>query len=30
MRTYKVYQSKVFADKLKDMPKDFKKWIEKV
>jgi len=30
MKTYKVYQSKVFADKLKNMPKNFKDWIEKI
>ena len=30
MKNYKVYQSEVFVEKLKDMPKDFKEWIEKI
>ncbi|MEK6891772.1 MAG: type II toxin-antitoxin system RelE/ParE family toxin [Nanoarchaeota archaeon] len=30
MKIFKVYQSKLFSDKLKSMPKDFKDWIEKV
>lgn len=30
MKTYNVYQAKSFIDKLKDMPKDFKEWVEKI
>ena len=30
MKTYKVYQSKNFTDKLTKLPKGFKEWIEKI
>ena len=30
MKTYKVYQSKNFTDKLIKLPKDFKEWVEKI
>ena len=30
MKAYKVYRSKTFEDKLKDMPKSFKEWVEKI
>lgn len=30
MRAFKVYQSKIFEEKLKSMHEDFKEWVEKI
>ncbi len=30
MKSFKVYQSKIFQDKLKDMPVHFKEWVENI
>ncbi len=30
MESYRVYHSKTFDDKLKDMPKDFIEWVDRI
>ena len=30
MKTYEVYHSKIFSDKLESMPQEFKDWVEKI
>ena len=30
MKTHKVYESKIFSDKLINMPQEFKDWVEKI
>ena len=30
MKTYTVYHSKIFSDKIESMPQEFKDWVEKI